>query len=232
VVPTNADNTRDRLLRAAAELLDEAAGGDVSTRAVCERAGVAAPTLYHHFGSKNGLLRAVVEYGMGQYGSHDDGTGGEDPLAALRQGWDSHVSYGLANPSFYVLLYGRIDVGNPCAVTAVAERQLSERLGRLERDGLLRVPVGVAASRIVAANVGVTLYLIGRRDDDRDLALSDGLREMVLASVVHQPVTGVSGTQLADAATEMLRALASTNPSPLSDGERMLMTEWLSRLRV
>lgn len=232
MVPTNSDNTRDRLLRAAAELLDEAAGGDVSTRAVCVRAGVAAPTLYHHFGSKDGLLRAVVEYGLGQYESHDERTDGEDSLAALRHGWDSHVAYGLANPSFYVLLYGRINVGNPCAVTAVAERQLRERLGRLEEDGLLRVPVGVAASRIVAANVGVTLYLIGRRDDDRDLAVSVGLRETVLASITHRPATAGSGNRLADAATGLLAALASTDPSPLSEGERVLMTEWLNRLTV
>ena len=51
-------NARDRLLLAAAELLE--AGSAVSTRAVCDRAGVQAPTLYHHFGSKQGLIDAVA----------------------------------------------------------------------------------------------------------------------------------------------------------------------------
>ena len=53
---TNSDRkdlaARDRLLLAATQLLDEAAGGPVSTREITERAGVRAPTLYHHFGSK------------------------------------------------------------------------------------------------------------------------------------------------------------------------------------
>ncbi|MFC4858617.1 TetR/AcrR family transcriptional regulator [Actinophytocola glycyrrhizae] len=51
--------TRDRLLTAATELLT--ASPEVSTRAICERAGVQAPTLYHYFGNKQGLLAAVVE---------------------------------------------------------------------------------------------------------------------------------------------------------------------------
>jgi len=52
----------DRLLLAAGQLLHEAKGGNVSTRAICDRAGVQAPTLYHHFGSKQGLLDAVVKF--------------------------------------------------------------------------------------------------------------------------------------------------------------------------
>ena len=58
MAPTGSDAAiaRDRLLLAAAELLDAADGSEVSTRAICDRAGVQAPTLYHHFGSKQGLL--------------------------------------------------------------------------------------------------------------------------------------------------------------------------------
>ena len=50
-----------RLLRAAAELLAKSAGAPVSTRQITQLAGVSAPTLYHHFGSKAGLIAAVVE---------------------------------------------------------------------------------------------------------------------------------------------------------------------------
>ena len=59
--------TRDRLLLAAAQLLDEAAGGPVSTRQITQRAGVRAPTLYHHFGSKQALLDEVVSHGFKEF---------------------------------------------------------------------------------------------------------------------------------------------------------------------
>src|ERR1043166_9284910 len=63
----SAGETRDRLLLAAAQLMDEAGGTSVSTRAICQRAGVEAPTLYHHFGSKQGLVDSVNQHGFNQY---------------------------------------------------------------------------------------------------------------------------------------------------------------------
>ena len=56
-----------RLLRAAAELLANSAGAPVSTRQITQLAGVSAPTLYHHFGDKEGLFDAVVAAGFEEY---------------------------------------------------------------------------------------------------------------------------------------------------------------------
>jgi len=56
------NSTRDRLLLAAGQLLHESEDGRVSTRAICMRAGVQAPTLYHHFGSKGGLVHEVLQH--------------------------------------------------------------------------------------------------------------------------------------------------------------------------
>lgn len=57
---------------------------------------------------------------MTQYLGGPDGEV-DDPVAALREGWDAHVRYGLADRSFYVLLHGRIRVGVPCGVTGPAQ---------------------------------------------------------------------------------------------------------------
>jgi AcrR family transcriptional regulator len=51
---------RDSLLAAAAALFAELGYDAVTTRQILERAGVEAPSLYHHFGSKLGLYRAVL----------------------------------------------------------------------------------------------------------------------------------------------------------------------------
>src|ERR1700739_4030631 len=48
--------TRDRLLRAAQQLIEEGGYGAASVAAIAERAGVAAGTLYRHFDSKQELF--------------------------------------------------------------------------------------------------------------------------------------------------------------------------------
>ena len=56
--------TEDEILSASVDLLENDGAEALTTRAVCEVVGVTAPTLYHHFGDKNGLLRAIVAQGV------------------------------------------------------------------------------------------------------------------------------------------------------------------------
>ncbi len=56
---TVATGTRDRLLAAAQELIEEGGYGAASVIAIAERAGVAAGTLYRHFASKEELFVEV-----------------------------------------------------------------------------------------------------------------------------------------------------------------------------
>jgi AcrR family transcriptional regulator len=58
-VGTVATNTRERLLVAARELIEEGGYGAASVLAIAERAGVAAGTLYRHFASKEELFVEV-----------------------------------------------------------------------------------------------------------------------------------------------------------------------------
>lgn len=57
---TPAGGTRERLLRAAADVIQESGWGVASVGAIAERAGVAAGTLYRHFESKAELFVEVV----------------------------------------------------------------------------------------------------------------------------------------------------------------------------
>ncbi|MEV6711205.1 TetR/AcrR family transcriptional regulator [Lentzea sp. NPDC051208] len=213
-------NARDRLLLAAAEMLD--GGGTVSTRAVCERAGVQAPTLYHHFGSKQGLIDAVLNHGFTQYTAVESSG---DPLGDLREGWDRHVRFGLEHPSFYGLLYGRAEPGKPCAVTAPAHAALRDRFTEAATRGLLKVPADDAAEQVLAANVGVTLTLISQPEPD--FALSERVREAALAGVLRTATESPAGR--ANAALT-LRALVADDPGDLTPGERALLGELLDRL--
>ncbi|NDV03165.1 TetR/AcrR family transcriptional regulator [Rhodococcus sp. IEGM 248] len=227
-----AGDARDRLLKAAAQLLDEAKGTPVSTRAVCDLAGVQAPTLYHHFGSKQGLFDAVVEYGFGQY-VRATNRRGDDPVDDLRHGWDDHVRYGLDNPSFYVLLYGQIAPGKPCAVTSVAETRLVDLLTEIAQQGRLRVTPAVAAGQVVAANVGMTLHLIAQPEGRADLSLSRELRDNVIAGLIRPAPTvrSEASREVVENADALARALdADAGRSGLSAGELLVLREWLDKL--
>ena len=177
---------RDRLLLAATQLLDEAAGGPVSTREITERAGVRAPTLYHHFGSKQALLDAVVSHGFKEFlrsRSAREQLG--DPLEDVRAGWDSHVAFGLEFPGAYAHIYGNVKPGVPCGVTEDVRAHLLEALqpaaiqGRLAR---LACRSGHAnPRRLLRRHLG----LIQQPPAERDLGLSERMRESVLASIAN-----------------------------------------------
>src|SRR6266849_10977717 len=147
-------------------------------------AGVGAPHLYHYFGSKQGLIDAVIQHGFNQYvdpePAHDRAL---DPIDAIRHGWDRHVRFGLESPRFYALLYGNVERGRPCAITSPALARLTDLLTVAAKAGRLRVAPAEAAAQLLAANVGVTLTLIAQPEDATDLSLSDHVREAALAGV-------------------------------------------------
>jgi AcrR family transcriptional regulator len=218
--------TRDRILQAAARLLADSGGAPVSTRAVCAAAGVGAPTLYHHFGDKDGLLNAVVAYGFERYLEEKrsrPSTG--DPVQDLRRGWDAHVEFGLAQPAFYALMYGG---GRHAAASEEAYKILLHMTEQVARAGRLRVPVKTAAAMMHAASVGVTLRLIsGEPDPD----LSPRTREAMLAAVttgeIEDRPSSVSAMAIA-----LTSALEGRTPHTLTGAETAMLREWLTRLAV
>jgi AcrR family transcriptional regulator len=229
---TSAGETRDRLLLAAAQLMDKAGGTSVSTRAICQRAGVEAPTLYHHFGSKQHLIDAVIRHGFMQYLEPQPvGDTTLDPIEAIRLGWDHHVRFGLDNPRFYALLYGNVERGRPCAITAPALAQLTKLLLAAASVGRLRVAPADAAAQLLAANVGVTLSLIAQPEGSTDLTLSDRVREAALAGVLAQDeATNNASPSDARASAAVVLATTLDEAAVLSPGERALLSELLNRL--
>src|SRR5215210_9480728 len=103
-----AKDARERIMEAAARLLSEGGVEGTSTRAICEVAGVTQPTLYHHFGDKEGLIGAVVSEGFERALASKKASEREtdDPVEDLRRGWDEHVAFGVENPHLYAVMHG------------------------------------------------------------------------------------------------------------------------------
>ena len=223
-------DARDRLLLAADQLLDASHGEPISTRAICDRAGVRAPTLYHHFGDKQGLFDAVLNHGFKQFLSarqsqtapHDSA----DPLSDVRAAWDNHVQFGLQHPTFYALIYAQLQPGRPCGVIEDVKAMLLEALKPAARQGRLCVSPADAAEQILAASVGVTLSLITQPPETINLRLSDQVRDAMLDAItVGAPTTvpprprALSDDAVPTAAVALAVALEDA-PTPLVPASR------------
>ncbi|HEX6339965.1 TetR/AcrR family transcriptional regulator [Umezawaea sp.] len=220
-------STRARILEAAAELLAESPIADVSTRAVCEAAGVGAPALYRQFGDKEGLLSAVVDHGFEKYlAGKRAAVPSSDPVRDLRDGWDSHVAFALENPSYYRLMYSPTVSGTPAAAVE-AHRLLLEVLERCAAAGRLSVSPEVAAQMVMSANTGVALVLITRRDlYGRDV--STRVRDAIHAAILVP--TGEAASHDGGSASALGVRLRRTPPEELTAAETGVLREWLTRL--
>ena len=225
-----------RLLRAAAELLANSAGAPVSTREITQLAGVSAPTLYHHFGDKEGLFDAVVTAGFEEYvaGERDFAPSGQ-PLEDIRRMWDNHVQFGLNQPELYLVMFGNIRPESRPAIVADAEALMEEMLNKAAAAGQLSVQPREAARSILAANVGVTLMLIAEAVADRNLDLSTMTRDAMIFAVssdqAEQNGAQVSGkSSVVVAAIALNAALQASHSDQLSSSELKLFLEWLHRI--
>jgi AcrR family transcriptional regulator len=109
---------RDELIAAAGRLLG--ADGDVdslSLRGVAREAGVAAPSVYLHFASKEALLRAVVSahFAALQQTIETGVASGHDPASRLLAGCVAYCRYAVEQPRSYELLFNtpRPDIKDP-----------------------------------------------------------------------------------------------------------------------
>ncbi len=240
-------DTRSELLDAAAQLIAASPGASIVLRDVCAEVGVRLPTLYHFFGSKEGLLDAVTEHGYGLYlAAKRPYDPSEDPVGHIRWGWDTHFGFGLANRGLYVLMYGRAVPGR----RSPSEKRVADMVLRAteaaESAGRLVVPAEQAAAHVLAAVIGVTLRQVV--DGTADAALSAAMREATIAAITgaggsagsdaedarkgEDAVTGEHGGDVAGAAAALLVALHNSDQQEggLAGPELVLFEHWLGQM--
>ena len=222
------DESRSAVLDAAARLLAEHGARGVTTRAVAQAAGMQAPTIYRLFGDKDGLIDALAEHVMATYVAGKSVSAAQpsgDPVADLRAGWQLHVEFGLANPELYALLNtpGR---GTPSPATTAGIEVLRTLVRRLAAAGLLRVDERRAVAMIHAAGTGTVLALLGMPAALRDPGLADVMFDAVADRILTATPPAPDATT-----TTVTVAFATLVPElpALTDAERALMTEWLTR---
>jgi AcrR family transcriptional regulator len=222
---------RERMIRAAVELLASGGRDAVSTRAVCTAADVQTPTIYRHFGDMRGLLDAAVSRSFENYlEAKRTRPRDADPVNDLRRGWDLHVDFGLTNPGVYALLYGDPRPDNRPAAVREGDAILRGLVERIAKAGRLRVDVDRAVQMISAACRGVTLSLISTPVAERDQGLSAATREAILSVLTTDASPREeSEDDLRARRAVALKAVLGESPE-FTRAETALLSDWLDRL--
>ena len=230
---------RSRIIETAAGLLAQSADVDVSTRAICDAAGVTAPTLYHHFGDKDGLLAAVVDFGWAAFLETKLAVASvvHDHVADdVRAGWDNNLEFARENPSFYKLMWSPAVAASSSAVRE-AYQMLYDRLELGAGRGQLRMSAEAASRIVLSASTGAALSLISQPDLYGDGMFATQLREAVIAWITVPQGTPSSAHDPGREAEPGVASAAATLSSRLTAGdttltgpELALLQQWLTTL--
>ena len=113
-LPHGIDQRRERqrfearraILDATEALIIESEGCDFSMRSLGRRSGYSAPTIYHYFGDKDGLLDALLEERLEKLGEEFDVLPPhDDPLEELRAVMGRSVHFWASHPTLARLIW-------------------------------------------------------------------------------------------------------------------------------
>jgi AcrR family transcriptional regulator len=221
-------DTRNRVLSAAAALIASGGSEAATTRAVALSAGVQVPTIYRLFGDKRGLLDAAAEHVLSRYVAEKAKRKQHpDPVQELRNGWDMHIEFGLANPAIFSIMTGATDTHPPSPAVTAGLKTLEARVKNIALAGRLCVSEARALALLQAVGNGTLLTLLSQPAQLRDKGLSAVARESVIAAVTGD-VKAVLASGAKSGAVTLHACLNET--SVLTDGERHILGELLDRI--
>jgi AcrR family transcriptional regulator len=134
------DSARRAILDATEQLLLEDGYDEFSIRRLVERCGYAAPSIYHYFRDKEGLLDALIDERFAKLTAQLKRVPrGPDPVANIRGLALAFVRFGLRNPEHFRLLFTpRAGDQKPPPSGEEARKFLEETLTALWESGRLR----------------------------------------------------------------------------------------------
>ncbi len=159
-----------------------------SIRKLADRCGYTAPTIYHHFGDKRGLLDVLLEERcqilLEELRNAEQGV---DPIRNVRELARAFVRFGLENPTHYALLHAMRPEGEAPPPSAEAARELMEKSLRiLSEQGQLVSDVESSGQSLWATLHGVITLQTVRPDYD----WAPGLAECAIDTILRGLVRG------------------------------------------
>lgn len=144
---------RRTILDATEALMLEANGSDFSIRKLGEKSGYSAPTVYHHFGDKDGLIDALLEDRVGRLAEQlEQAEPASDPRARLRALLLAYFEFSVTNPAFTRLMWTLSRKGESRMPPAMA------RVRRAVEESLTRFGESRPPGRFDTSSAGRVLW--------------------------------------------------------------------------
>jgi len=179
---SSARPTRERIFEAALRLLREGGTKVATMRAICDEAGVKAPTLYHYFGDMQGLYRAVVEDIVEKARGPKAAAGDLSPRERIDDTWRSHVRVAQDEPGLFDL-WNRHLAWDRLSITSLRSYQILEgAFGELSTEHPMKMKADVAAYIFWAAAHGVACLISASQHDG--VPCPDGAAEALKRAVL------------------------------------------------
>lgn len=227
-MPNPTDGSRGRLLDAAEALLGEDADQSLSVRAVCARAGVQLPTLYHFYESKQGLIDALIERGFARFARRLDDIRPSSASTTAAAIWDAHLAFATEHPALFSLMGGHVRPGSPRRGHELTASTISRLLRADAAAGALAVSADEAAWRLSTAATGAALAAIAHPRQQQSYGRA--ARDAVVAAVTRSTRRPPLGDAVGAHAGALQAALSNAAPDELEPAERALLELWLARL--
>ena len=170
--------TREKLVSAAAALLDSGGEGAVTLRAVGKAVGVSHNAPYKHFKDRGALLAAVAIRDFGMLTEEFAGIRRSplEPTANLKRALGSFIAYGQERPSRYRLLFSNPDIAarggelEEAALQCFAE--FAAIVGKCQSSGNLPETSNVALTGLLYASAHglIDIEAGGRMRNEKGLA--------------------------------------------------------------
>jgi len=188
------EEARRAILDATEWLLIEAGGEAFGLRALAARCGYTAPTIYHYFGDKDGLIDALLEERFSRLLAEVRRVEqGADPVENLRGMLRAYLRFGERNPAFYrVILASRRDGPDRSPPSVEATVALMMRpWEELSAAGRLGDTSPDAASQAFWALIhGLTALRVARPEHDWAPNLTEIAVEAMLRGMVQDGAVG------------------------------------------
>ena len=194
--------TRRTILEHAAHLIATGGAERLSIRELCARAGVTAPTIYHHFGDKAALVDRVVDDAFAEFDrAFARRSVPADPVERLRWSFGRYVEFGLRHPEHYRLMFEGATIRSTAGALASYDA-LRRGIAAIDAAGRLRVGVEEGTAASWAAVHGVTSLAIRGALQQQASAITI-MREALIAHITHD--AGRRAPRLAAARNERSR---------------------------
>jgi AcrR family transcriptional regulator len=184
---------RRAILDATEALLLEDGEDRFSIRRLVERCGFTAPTIYHHFRDKDGLLDALLDERFERLAQQIRRVRrGDDPVAYLRAMGLAFVRFGLRNPTHHRLLFApRAQPHAPPRSAQDVQEMIEQAWTELWEQGRLRAGDAPSAGQALFCLLyGLTDRRIARPEHDwSKTGIQDAIDALLRGLVAPEPAS-------------------------------------------